>query len=409
LATSLPAPTDKVLVKSGSFDPSSAVVTAGMAVTWNNQDSVAYLIADNNQSFAFNLPANGSFSLTFTDPGTYNYHCTAHPYMQGTIIVASGAVSKSLNDTSVGIDDLISKVRPSVVAVDAEIMIKDIWGHQVLQELAGTGWILDNSGLIVTNNHVVEGAERVTVTLENGQIYTAITVRTDPINDLAVINIDAGNLQAIEIGDSSLTKVGDPVVALGNRLGQGIVATQGNITNTDSTFTIDSGERLYNVIQTSDPINHGNSGGPLINMNGQVIGITTAAKMTPAGATLMAYAISTNTAEPIIRQLVSQGYVTRAWLGVTTSGISEFLLSGYKLATDQGALVTQITANGPAEKSGLKTGDVIINLGGKDIAAVDDLVQQVRASPIGQPVKITYWRDNRINATSATLIKNPCE
>ena len=116
----MPAPTDKIVVKSGNFDPPSAVVTAGMQVTWNNQDSVAYLIADNNQSFAFNLPANGSFSLTFTDPGTYNYHCTVHPYMQGTIIVASGAVSNSSNETPVAIDELISKVRPSVVAVDAE-------------------------------------------------------------------------------------------------------------------------------------------------------------------------------------------------------------------------------------------------------------------------------------------------
>ena len=196
---------------------------------------------------------------------------------------------------------------------------------------------------------------------------------------------------------------------MGNRLGQGIVATQGNISNTDSTFTVDSGETLYNLLQTTDPINHGNSGGPLINMTGQVIGITTAAKMTPAGTIVTAYAISTNTAEPIIRQLTSQGYVTRAWLGVTTSSISDFLLSGYKLATDQGALVTKVAANGPAEQGGLKTGDVIVSLGGKDIAAVDDLVQQVRSSPIGQPVKITYWRDNHINATSATLINNPSE
>jgi serine protease Do len=402
----LPVPTDKVMVKNGYFNPTSVLVTAGMSVTWNNQDETSYVISDNDQRFAFTLPSKGSFNLTLTNPGTYDYHCAADPTRQGTVVVMSGTISKFSDDTLSGVDDLISKVRPSVVSVEAEVISKDIWGRPINLKLEGTGWILDNSGLVVTNNHVVEGAKSVKITLENGQSYSTKIIRNDPINDLAVISIEAANLQPIEMGDSSLIKIGDPVVALGNTLGQGIVATQGIISNTGSIFTDDQGETLYDVLQTTAPINHGNSGGPLINMNGQVIGITTAARIIPAGKMETAYAIGSSVAKPVIHQLVLNGFVNRGVLGVTTSSVAELILRGYQPAVDKGAFITRINAGSAAEKAGLNNGDIILSVGGKEIITADDMVERVRSSPGGRPVEISYWRNNELRTTTAVLVQD---
>ena len=402
---SLPVPADKVVVQNSSFDPSITVVTVGNAVKWTNLDQISYSISEDNQSFAFDLPAGDSFSINFTEVGVFNYHCTDHPRIQGTITVSNGDTCKAPAVTDSAVAELVTKVRPSVVAVNTELTVNDIFGRPVSQQLAGTGWILDSKGLIVTNNHVVEGAGVVTVTLDNGQTYPAMTVRTDPVNDLAVIDIGVSPLPAVKMGDSSSMEVGDQVIALGNALGQGIRATQGVISNTDSTMTVDSRETLYNVLQTTAPIDFGNSGGPLVNMNGEVIGITSAAKITRTGTELAGYAISSNIAGPIIQQLAFNGCVTRAWLGVTTSSVGQFQSLGYKLSLDQGALVTKVAANSPAEKGGLRPGDIIVGLDDKSITSTDDLVKGVRSNLVGQAVEINYWRDNQPNTTVITLLE----
>jgi len=302
--------------------------------------------------------------------------------------------------------DVVAKVRPSVVAINTEVVTYDMFNRPFTQKGAGSGWIIDSNGLIVTNNHVVEGAKTVTVTLEGGQTYTAKTIRTDSVNDLAVIDVGVANLPAATIGDSSKVRVGDFVVAIGNALGQGIRATLGIISNNGVTLTVDTGETLYNLLETTAAINPGNSGGPLVNMAGEVIGITSA-KLAAVGIEGMGYAISSNTASPIIQELIQKGYVSRAWLGVTVYSVSQFLVMRYNLPVDKGAFITQVAANSPADEAGLKAGDVIVSLAGKDIATADDLVQAIRSSKIGQQVEIIYWRDNNKNTTAATLIQNP--
>jgi serine protease Do len=399
----LPTPTDKVVVQNSAFTPSSNVVTVGASVTWTNRDQESYFITEDNQSFAFSLPAGGSFKLTFTDAGVFNYHCQIHPSMQGTVIVSSGDSCRIPDKNQADFAAVVSKVRPSVVTVNSQISKTDIFGRSTSEQLDGSGWILDKGGLIVTNNHVVEGAKSVTVTLDGGQTCCARTVRTDPVNDLAVIDIGVGNLLAARIGDSSSISVGDKVIALGNTFGQGIKATGGVISAVDSTMVIDARETLYDLLQTTAPINFGNSGGPLVNMNGEVIGITSAGKVTRSGTTLVGYAITTGTAGPILQQLVKNGSIVRPWLGVTTSSVSQFQCLGYQPSSSAGALVTRIAAESPAQNGGLAPGDIILGFAGISIDSTDDLVKAVRANPIGQPVEISYLRDNDLKTATVTL------
>lgn len=203
--------------------------------------------------------------------------------------------------------EIINRIRPAVVAIDAEIPTHNISGQPTTEEVAGTGWILNQSGFIVTNSHVVAGAENVSVTLENGQSYAPKIIRTDPVEDLAVLDIGVSNLTGVKMGDSSKVRIGDQVIAIGNALGEQIKATQGIISATNSTFTVDNRETLYNTLETTASIAHGNSGGPLINMDGKVIGIITGACLTRAGVEVMGYAISSDNAAPIIRQLSRDG------------------------------------------------------------------------------------------------------
>jgi serine protease Do len=171
---------------------------------------------------------------------------------------------------------VIAAVRPSVVAITTEVTGYNVFGSSYTQQGAGSGWIIDSSGLIVTNNHVVEGAKSITITLEDGRTFSAQSVHTDPVADLAVVKIDAQNLPALQIGDSSKLNVGEQVVAIGNSLGMGISATEGIVSAVGVSLSISPGETLSDLIQTDAAINPGNSGGPLVNMLGEVVGINSA-------------------------------------------------------------------------------------------------------------------------------------
>jgi len=306
------------------------------------------------------------------------------------------------------IADVVAKVKPSVVAINVEITTYDFLNRPFTQKGAGSGWIIDDNGIIVTNNHVVEGAETITVTLADDRIYSVDTktVATDPLTDLAMLKINAENLTAVSVGDSTKLRVGDWVIAIGNSLGEGISATSGIVSALDVSLAVDTGQTLYDLIQTDAAINPGNSGGPLVNMAGEVIGITSA-KIAEVGVEGMGYAISIDTALPIIEDLVTTGYVIRPWLGVGLYTVNEGLAAFYRLAVNQGALITEISTGSPADKAGLKVNDIITGFDDKEIASVDDLIQAIRASQIGQRVEITYWRGKTKYTTYATLIESP--
>jgi len=299
------------------------------------------------------------------------------------------------------IADVVAKVKPSVVAINTEVVTLDIFNRPFTQEGAGSGWIIDENGLIVTNNHVVEGAESVTVTLSDGKTFPVETIRTDPLSDLAIVEIDARNLPAASIGDPSQLRVGDWLVAIGNPLGLGISAKEGIVSRLGVSVSV-PGQTLYNLIETSAAINPGNSGGPLVNMKGEVIGITSV-KIATIGVEGMGYAISTETAMPIIEELIQTGYVVRPWLGVVLRSVDEYVVLRYELAVDKGAFITQVAPGSPADEAGLEAGDVIVGLGDQEIATAQDLIEAIHSSEVGQRVKITFWRGDTQNTTYATL------
>ncbi len=306
------------------------------------------------------------------------------------------------------IADVVAKVKPSVVAINTEVITAGFYNQPFTQQGAGSGWIISEDGYVVTNNHVVEGAESITVTLDDGRTFAVDmnAVATDSLTDLAILRIDAENLPAVSVGDSSGLRVGDWVIAIGNSLGQGIGATNGIVSALGISIDVSSGQTLRNLIQTDAAINPGNSGGPLVNMAGEVVGITSV-KIAEVGVEGMGYAISTNEATPIIQQLINTGYVVRPWLGVNLYTVDQFVVWRYNLAVDEGTLVTYVSPGGPADKAGLKAGDVITKFEDQEITEDNELQEAVFSSQIGQEVEITFWRGKTKDTTYATLVESP--
>ena len=306
------------------------------------------------------------------------------------------------------IADVVALVKPSVVAINTEVVSFDLFNRSYTQEGAGSGWIIDTNGIVVTNNHVVEGAKTITVTTDTGDSYTAevTSVSTDALNDLAILKIDARNLPALKRGNTASLRVGDWVIAIGNALGQGIRATEGIVSRKGASLPVDQGQTLYDLIETSAAINPGNSGGPLVNLAGEVVGITSA-KIASVGVEGMGYAISIDTATPIIQELVNKGYVTRAWMGVGLYTVDQIAIRQLKLSIDKGVLLVQVVAGSPADKAGLKEGDVIISIGGKDVVSVEELTHFLHASKIGEPLEVKYWRGKALFTATVTPAESP--
>jgi serine protease Do len=301
----------------------------------------------------------------------------------------------------------VEKVYPSVVAISTRVETLDIFLTPRTQEGAGSGWIIDKNGIIVTNYHVVEGAKKVTIELSDGRLFEAAPkdVYGDPLTDLAVIKINVANLPAASIGDSTKLRVGDWLVAIGNPLGQGLRAKEGTVSGLRVSLPAD-GQTLSDLIETSAAINPGNSGGPLVNMKGEVIGITSA-KIAAVGVEGMGYAISTKTAMPIIEQLIRQGYVTRPWLGVTLYTVDQYVATVNRLSVNKGVVVVYVKAGSPADQAGLRKLDVITRFKDKEVITADELIDAIHDSKVGEEVKISFVRGTETTTTYARLIQSP--
>ena len=301
---------------------------------------------------------------------------------------------------------VVAKVKPSVVAINTEVITYDIFNRPFTQEGAGSGWVIDPEGLIVTNNHVIANAKSITVTLADGRTFPAKVIGADALSDLAVLQIDDDNLPALAIGDSSQLRIGDWVLVIGNALGMGISAKEGIISRLGVSVPVSAGQTLYDLIETSAPINPGNSGGPLVNMSGEVIGITSA-KLAAVDVEGLGYAISSNTARPIIEELVQQGYVIRPWLGVVLRSVDQWLVLRYDLTVDYGVFITDVAPNSPATQAGLQPGDVLVSFAGSKINSAEELIRTIHSSQIGQEAEITFWRGNAKDTTTAVLTESP--
>jgi serine protease Do len=257
------------------------------------------------------------------------------------------------------------------------------------QRSLGTGFIIDKEGFILTNNHVVEGTDEITVTLADKSEFVAKIVGRDPKTDLALIRIESDEvLPALPLGDSDKLEVGDWVMAIGNPYGLGHTVTAGIV----SAKYRQIGAGTYdNFIQTDASINPGNSGGPLLDITGEVIGVNTAIFSQSGGSIGIGFAIPINMAKDLLPQL-KKGKVVRGWLGVVIQQVTSELKDKLKLSTEKGALVADVVEGGPAEKAGIERGDVIVTFDGKDISESDDLPYVVASTPVGKTVTVGVIR-----------------
>lgn len=333
--------------------------------------------------------------------------CSANP--ANDVQAAQSGTSTSSTTSTPGdytIPEVVSIARPSVVSINVQLTTYDFFNRPIKEQGAGSGWVFTSDGYIVTNNHVVENADNVTITLENGKVYQAASIKTDPLTDLAVVKINDTGLKPLSTGNTMNALVGDGVVAIGNALGQGISATAGIISGLNVSLDASQGQTLLGLVQTDAAINPGNSGGPLVNMKGQVIGINSI-KIAQVGVEGMGYAISIEQALPIINTLISKGIIIRPYLGVSSTDVNTMIASLYGLSVNQGVLITNVASGSPANNAGLQQGDVITNVDGTDIISNGDLIKLIDSYDIGTTITVTYWRGSNKATVKIKLAETP--
>lgn len=300
------------------------------------------------------------------------------------------------------------KVGPTVVGITNKALVRDYFNRtQLVEKGSGSGVIYSKDGLIVTNNHVVAGAQEIVVSLSNGKTYTGKVLGTDPTTDLAVVKIQADeDLPVAEFGDSDTLMVGEPAIAIGNPLGMEFrgTVTAGVISALNR--TIDLGEQRFRLIQTDAAINPGNSGGALANADGQVIGINSA-KIVVSGVEGIGFAIPINEAKPIIKQLAEQGRVVRPYLGVSLIDKTLAERFGFNIDLRGGLFVAKLFQNGPAYQGGIRPNDIITKFNGTKVDSVADLRDALNKCQVGQTVPVTILRGDTEVDKNVTLTEMP--
>jgi Do/DeqQ family serine protease len=257
-----------------------------------------------------------------------------------------------------------------------------------IQKGGGSGMVLSADGAILTNNHVVDSASRITVALQDGQRFTAKVVGTDPATDLAVLKIDAKGLRPVKFADSDRAQVGEWVIAIGSPFGLDYSITAG-VLSAKGRGGMGANE-IEDYLQTDASINPGNSGGPLIDLDGNVLGINT---MIIGHASGIGFAIPSNLARKVSTELLQKGDVSRAWIGVSYQELTPELASGFGAQRTRGALVNEIVPSGPAAKAGVRPGDIIIDIQGREVREGRDLLRAVLQYPVGEKLSLTVLRD----------------
>lgn len=300
------------------------------------------------------------------------------------------------------IADIAEKVSPSVVSIVTETTATDWYGRATSSSAAGTGMVVTSDGYILTNKHVVNGAKKIQVVMHDGTTYSDVTlVGTDPLNDVAFLKINgASNLQPVALGDSKTLQTGQQVIAIGNALGQyqntvtqGIVSGTGRSVIATDQSNYSNYERLSDMIQTDASINSGNSGGPLINAAGQVIGINTAVYSDGNG---IGFAIPISGVKGMLKSIIEKGRADRAYIGVSYLNITPSVQKQYNLSVSEGAYVSPengIIKDSPAEKAGLKNGDIITAVNEVKIGKAGTLSTLIGEYAAGESVELTILRD----------------
>jgi serine protease Do len=264
----------------------------------------------------------------------------------------------------------------------------------------GSGFIIDAKGIVVTNNHVIQNAEKIIVKVNGKKEFKAKVLGSDPLSDIAVIEIISDDtFSPVKFGDSDKARIGDWVIAIGNPFGFGGTVTSGIISARNREIGL---SRYEDYIQTDASINQGNSGGPLFDLNGNVIGINTAI-LGQAGSIGIGFAIPSNSASLVVNQLLKYGETKRGWLGVSIQEVTKEIAEVEKLDTPKGALVASVGDNSPANKAGIKPGDIILEFDGKDVDTMRTLPKIVALTEVGKSVVVKVWRNKKIISKKVLL------
>jgi len=319
--------------------------------------------------------------------------------------------------------DVFRKVHPAVVNIVATTLSVNFWMEIIPREGQGSGFIIDGNGYILTNNHVVARAQKITVTLSSGRKLSANLVGRDPMSDLAVIKIPSGIADTVAVlGDSDQVRVGQKAVAIGNPFGLSHTLTTGIVSALNREIRTREGPPIKDLIQTDAAINPGNSGGPLLNSNGEVIGINTAIFSLSGGYQGIGFAIPINRAKEVATQLITSGSVTRPWLGITGVSITQDLADELRLVTDTGILVIEVIKGSPADRAGLRGGnrevivgsmrlliggDIITAMNGRPIKKMEGLIGRLNKSGAGETVSLSIFRNGTPYNVEVLLTEKP--
>jgi S1-C subfamily serine protease len=316
------------------------------------------------------------------------------------------------------------KVADGVVNITSTAIQMDFFLNAFPTQGSGSGSIIDTKGYILTNHHVVANAQKLEVTLADESKWPAKLIGSDPDSDLAVIKIDAPKekLKVIPMGDSKNLKIGQKVLAIGNPFGLERTLTTGIISSLGRTIRSDSGTLMEDIIQTDAAINPGNSGGPLLNSEGEIIGINSAIVSPSGGSVGIGFAIPVNTAKRVVPELLSKGYVTYPWIGATIQSLIPEISKYLKVSVERGAMIAEVAKGGPAEKAGLKGGnqrvqvgnmivlvggDIVVKADQHDVKTNDELIRYVREKKPGETILLKVLRKERFEEVKVTLGERP--
>ena len=308
--------------------------------------------------------------------------------------------------------DTVEQARPAVTSIVAEVVTMGAFGS-FTSFGSGTGVIIDADGLVLTNNHVIEGSQNITVTLDDGTQLKATVVGADRLSDLAVLRIPGSGFPALPLDQDIQLRVGEWVIAIGNALALpgGPTVTVGVVSALGRSIQSSPGVTLYDLIQTDTVINPGNSGGPLINLQGSLVGINTAVqRFTPEGTVVqgIGFAINRETAAQVSQQLVELGRVRWAWMGVILADLTPDVAAEAGLLIREGVVIQNTVINGPADRAGIRPGDIVLSADGNKVATVSDLTrllkQEFRA---GQQIDLELFREGKISTVKMVLGDRP--
>lgn len=301
------------------------------------------------------------------------------------------------------------KVGPAVVGITNKAYVRDFFNRvQLTERGTGSGVIYDKAGYIATNNHVVEGASEIIVSLPDGRTVKGKVLGADAVTDLAVVKINLDNLPVAEFGDSDTLQVGEPAIAIGNPLGmefRGSV-TAGVISALNRSIEI--GERKFNLIQTDAAINPGNSGGALVNADGEVVGINSA-KIAVSGVEGIGFAIPVNTAKPILDELAHKGRVARPYLGASLMDQDIANRYGFEMNLHGGIFLVKVVQGSPAAKAGIRAGDIILSFNGSKVKSAVELRTKLAECKVGDSVDVQIMRNGQVESVTVVLEEVPRE